>query len=76
MAIGTALGAGGSTAFPIAAGEIAYRRGYFPLHLGADFSFLQVIRISMIHPPILAMYAAELALWCWLPGLPSRTPGG
>ena len=31
MGIGTALGAIGTTAFPIAAGEIADRKGYFPL---------------------------------------------
>jgi len=41
MGIGTALGAVGSTAFPIAAGEIAYRKGYFPLlTLVIDFSLL------------------------------------
>jgi len=38
MAVGTALGAAGSTGFPIAAGEIAYRKGHFPLLLLAvDF---------------------------------------
>ncbi|PUU83539.1 hypothetical protein B9Z19DRAFT_15193 [Tuber borchii] len=58
IGIGSALGAGGSTVFPIAAGEIANSRG-----------------ITTIPPLLLGMFAAELVLLCWLPGLPAKTPG-
>ena len=51
MAIGTALGAGGSTAFPIAAGEIAYHRGYFPPSLGCRLSFLTDYQDFYDSPP-------------------------
>ena len=76
IGIGSALGAGGSTIFPIAAGQIANRRGYYTfLLLVIDSSFLQIIRITMIHPLSIGIYAAELALLCLLPGLPLKTPG-
>jgi len=40
MGIGTALGAVGSTTFPIAAGEIADRKGQFPPPFGCRLFFL------------------------------------